>query len=423
MPPELQSGETIASFAQRIKQKYPDYAGVEDAELARLILEKYPMYRERVSLPTEPSALPPTEGQPQATIGPRKVGLLERVGRVFKEGIPQFSTRTVHHPKYGQSQILAPEEVMTPLEQQEHPIATGLLESAGGLTSPETVALIAGTGGLGTLPGVAKLILPRIVAAGFSAWMVHGAYKEYPEFKAAMDRGDESEALRIFTHLVAAGAFATLAGGHAVTGKPPALRPRYTRGGKIERLERTGREALAQGEFEPAIEAGVEAATLRPQARVKLAPPPVRPAEPPAPVPLIEPEPLYVPEKPVRKGKKRVSAKQQREVVEKERAEKAWAKYLAEPEAAPEGVARVRPAVERAPEAKPAPPTEPLPAPQPVSAREAADLGVSAERVPEVLRRQREAEAVAARAAERQPPPPSAIVKEPAKRRAVDEFG
>ncbi len=115
--------------------------------------------------------------------------------------------------------------------------------------------------------------------------------------------------------------------------------------------------------------------------------------------------------------------------------------------AAPERVAGVRAPVERAPEAKPAPPARPLPPPAPVSAREAADLGVSAERVPEVLRRQREAEAVTARAAERQPQRPSPILEEPPpppkgfvlerpselqrlekagvfeKRTAVDEFG
>ena len=100
-------------------------------------------------------------------------------------------------------------------------------------------------------------------------------------------------------------------------------------------------------------------------------------------------------------------------------------------------VSRVRPEVERPAEAKPAPkpgipeptkareelvrrqlvlekpPERALPPPQPVSALEAADLGVSAERVPEVLRRQREAEAVTARAAERQPPRPSPILEEP----------
>ncbi len=73
----------------------------------------------------------------------------------------------------------------------------------------------------------------------------------------------------------------------------------------------------------------------------------------------------------------------------------------------------MRAPVERPAEAKPAPPTRPLPPPAPVSAREAADLGVAAERVPEVLRRQREAEAVTARAAERQPQRPSPILEEP----------
>ncbi|KKL47793.1 hypothetical protein LCGC14_2331990, partial [marine sediment metagenome] len=65
--------------------------------------------------------------------------------------------------------------------------------------------------------------------------------------------------------------------------------------------------------------------------------------------------------------------------------------------------------------------------------REAADLGVAAERVPEVLRRQREAEAVTARAAERLPERPSPILEEPPPppegfvlekgKTLVDEFG
>ena len=78
------------------------------------------------------------------------------------------------------------------------------------------------------------------------------------------------------------------------------------------------------------------------------------------------------------------------------------------------GKARVsaRPEAERAAGGAPERVSEPLPAPQPVSAREAADLGIAAERVPEVLRRQRETEAVTARAAERQPPRPSPILEE-----------
>ena len=73
-------------------------------------------------------------------------------------------------------------------------------------------------------------------------------------------------------------------------------------------------------------------------------------------------------------------------------------------------VSRVQPAVER---------ETALPATQPVSPREAADLGVSAERVPEVLRRQREAEGTAAEAAKRQPRRPTPILEQ---RGIADEF-
>ena len=76
-------------------------------------------------------------------------------------------------------------------------------------------------------------------------------------------------------------------------------------------------------------------------------------------------------------------------------------------------VSKARADIERAAEPKPARPTEALPAPAPVSAREAADLGVSAERVPEVLRRQREAQSTGLAAAERQPRQPSPILAEP----------
>ena len=49
----------------------------------------------------------------------------DRIKSVFTEGIPQFSSRTVHDPKYGEQQFITPEAAMTPLEQQRHPVVTG----------------------------------------------------------------------------------------------------------------------------------------------------------------------------------------------------------------------------------------------------------------------------------------------------------
>src|SRR5690554_3979501 len=42
---------TTTEFAARIKAQYPVYANVPDAELTARMLERYPIYRERVIVP------------------------------------------------------------------------------------------------------------------------------------------------------------------------------------------------------------------------------------------------------------------------------------------------------------------------------------------------------------------------------------
>ena len=100
----------------------------------------------------QPHAQPPAS-QPQETISAYTPTLLRRIENVFTEGVPRYSSRTVNNPKYGQMQIASPEEAMTPGEQREHPILTGAGEVAGGMTSPQNVAIVAASGGLGSLPG------------------------------------------------------------------------------------------------------------------------------------------------------------------------------------------------------------------------------------------------------------------------------
>ena len=63
---------------------------------------------------------------------------------MFTEGNPNYSSRTVYNPKYGQNQLISPEESMTPVQQRNHPIATGLGEVVGGLTTPQSTAMLAG---------------------------------------------------------------------------------------------------------------------------------------------------------------------------------------------------------------------------------------------------------------------------------------
>src|SRR5258708_3680254 len=87
-----------------------------------------------------------------ASIGAYQPSVWERIGNIFTEGIPQFSHRTVYNPKFGEQQFITPEAAMTPLEQRRHPIVTGASEVAGGPTSPQTLAILAATSGLGYFP-------------------------------------------------------------------------------------------------------------------------------------------------------------------------------------------------------------------------------------------------------------------------------
>jgi hypothetical protein len=160
----------------------------------------------------------PAPPQPTGEIKSYEPSVWQRISSVFTEGIPRYSSRTVNDPKYGEMQLVTPEAALTPSEQQHHPIVTGVGEFAGGLTSPESAALLAGTAGLGELPGAAAMI-PRLMSAGFGAQAIRQAAQQYPEIKAAFARGDVAEAERLMTHAVLNLGAAALAARHATTGK------------------------------------------------------------------------------------------------------------------------------------------------------------------------------------------------------------
>src|ERR1700733_13948003 len=50
----------------------------------------------------------------------------QRIKQAVTAGIPNYSSRTVYNPKHGETQLLSPEETLTPSEQRAHPIATGI---------------------------------------------------------------------------------------------------------------------------------------------------------------------------------------------------------------------------------------------------------------------------------------------------------
>jgi hypothetical protein len=142
----------------------------------------------------------------------------QRISNAITAGIPNYSNRTVYNQKYGQTQLVSPEEALTPAEQERHPIVTGTGEFVGGLTSPESVGLIAGTGGLGELPGAAAVI-PRLISAGFGAQSIYSAISQSPDIIDAFKRGDTSTAERLTTKALLNLGLGALAARHAAMGE------------------------------------------------------------------------------------------------------------------------------------------------------------------------------------------------------------
>ena len=167
-----------------------------------------------------PPAHDPTDRFGSSGVGEARAytpSIWDRIKSAVTAGIPRYSSRTVNNPKYGDMQILSPEEALTPSEQRAHPIATGIGEIAGGLTSPSSVALLAGTGGLGELPGAAAM-LPRLMSAGFGGQAIYSAYKNVPAIRDAWNRGDASEVEHLLTHSVLSLAMGAAAAQHAASG-------------------------------------------------------------------------------------------------------------------------------------------------------------------------------------------------------------
>ena len=169
-----------------------------------------------------PMAQAPAQTAPlipsDASISANAPSIWDRITNIFTAGNPNYSSRTASNPKFGQNQLISPEAAATPAEQSAHPVATGIGELAGGLSSPESALAIAATGGLGELPGAARLV-PKLISAGFGINAIVNAYNSSPDIRQAFASGNTSEAERLLTHAVGNTVLGVAAMGHAALGK------------------------------------------------------------------------------------------------------------------------------------------------------------------------------------------------------------
>lgn len=116
-------------------------------------------------------------------------------------------TETVNSPTYKQPAPLVRFESAVP----EKGIARGVAEAATGLADPANLELIAGTAGLGE----AAPVLSKLLAAGFSAQMLHGVYQQIPEFRDAVHSGDWAKARQVAARMATGSGLAALGLKHA----------------------------------------------------------------------------------------------------------------------------------------------------------------------------------------------------------------
>src|SRR5690242_19406161 len=124
--------------------------------------------------------------------------------------------------RQGGMRLFDPSLLMSETERQQHPILTGAGEFAGGMTSPESLALIGLTGGAGELTGPGEAAARRLLAAGFSIPMLISAARMTPAIGQAFQRGDTATGERLLTHAVLTAGLAGLAG-HGMFEEPKPL--------------------------------------------------------------------------------------------------------------------------------------------------------------------------------------------------------
>lgn len=142
---------------------------------------------------------------------------IETAGKVFLPGMNPDATLQGNAPIVSPERgIVAPQNLMTETEQKQHPILTGLGQLGEGLTTPENLAILAGTAGFGELPAAARAGL----SAYFAAQMAEGAAGNYVDGWKAYKRGDTGEAKRLWTMAAGSAVMGGAAGAHAIRETP-----------------------------------------------------------------------------------------------------------------------------------------------------------------------------------------------------------
>ncbi len=118
-------------------------------------------------------------------------------------------------------------------------IARGVASFASGMTTPENLALMAGSSGLGAVASdLGKTAISKLVSLGFSSQMIADAARQSPTFVKQLTAGDFDQAKQTLTSMVLEGGTAALGVRHGISAEPSTVAPteRMARGALMTQL-------------------------------------------------------------------------------------------------------------------------------------------------------------------------------------------
>jgi hypothetical protein len=171
---------------------------------------------QRVTQPQAPPAGP--------TIGPRTPSFMERLVAPFRDS--QIGHAFGVDTRTDAARQAQPDQLVNfgaALDQNSHGVLRGIADFASGMTTPENLLLMAGTGGLGAIDRqLGASGLSKLVSGGFSAQMLWDAVRQSPEFARQVKSGDSAGARETLTKIVLGGLMSAAALKHGMAAETPA---------------------------------------------------------------------------------------------------------------------------------------------------------------------------------------------------------
>lgn len=163
--------------------------------------------------PVQPVAAPPAQPRPAAPPQPPQPDLDAINAQQLQAQTDATNAPAV--PGWADKPLIP----VPPIGNEGGPIATGITKAvagfASGLTSPKSLALLAGTWGLGSFTAPAMRALNGLVSAGFSIDMLRNAAKQAPQLIQQIRHGDTEGAAETLTSMGLGAGMGIASGKHA----------------------------------------------------------------------------------------------------------------------------------------------------------------------------------------------------------------